>query len=62
MGVTTPDAPNTPGHRDTQSTPSHQERQTVALEKIAEGVFVLHADLQALAEAVRKVASRLSGS
>jgi hypothetical protein len=62
MGAPIPDSPHSSIHAEAQADLSHQERQTLALEKIAAGIYALHADLQVLADAIRKLTNRVNGS
>lgn len=59
MGATIPEPSHSPANAENLS---HQERQTLALEKIAEGMDTLHSALQVLTDALRKLTNRVNGS
>ena len=60
MGTTTPQEPDPPDRAAAAA--ERLDRQTLALEKIAEGMQALHEDLHAINEALRRMNNRLNGS
>ena len=62
MAAPTPNSPHAPGDPEARAHLTQEERQTLALEKIAEGVYALHADLQILGDAIRKLTNRVNGN